>query len=169
MKYSTLVAYKNQSGAKLSEKLSCIHSFHKVKIRFQGWLYVWLYVCSSTFTHRATIQWSSLINAGARSALRVHPQHVHTHAYKPNGPQYSMGLIVSRATHRIIYTPSIRHGRYCRQMEHMINIERRSWQKKKRKVCVSMCLNCTHVRSGPCQSSSEAFWCKPGALLLWKC
>lgn len=49
--------------------------------------------------------------------------------------------------HRIIYTTSIRHGRYCRQMERMINTERRSWQRKRRKgkVCVSVCLNCTHM------------------------
>lgn len=104
------------------------------------------------FRHRATIQWSSLINAEARTALS--PNHNSTstqmytpHAYTPSGPQYSMWLIVNTAMHRIIYTTSIRHGRYCRQMERMINTERRSWQRKRRKgkVCVSVCLNCTHM------------------------
>lgn len=65
-----------------------------------------------------------------------------------------------RATHRIIYTPSIRHGRYCRQMEHTINTERRSWLRKRRKarpVCQCV-LNRAHMcRAADARALSEAF------------
>lgn len=128
--------------------------------------------CSEWFRHRASIQWSSLINAEARLALGPQSQqNIHTRASEPNGPRYSMGLIVRRPVHMIIYTPSVRHGRYCRQMERMINTERRRWQGKRRKGrSVCQCVWTVHTcaeRTVPERSQSEAFSCKPGALLLW--
>lgn len=127
--------------------------------------------CSEWFRHRASIQWSSLINAEARLALGPQSQqNIHTRASEPNGPRYSMGLIVRRPVHMIIYTPSVRHGRYCRQMERMINTERRRWQGKRRKGrSVCQCVWTVHTcaeRTVPERSQSEAFACKPGALLL---
>lgn len=149
-----------------------IHLLYRVKMRFHGWLHVCLYVCGSEwFRHRASIQWSSLINAEARLALGPQSQqNIHTRASEPNGPRYSMGLIVRRPVHMIIYTPSVRHGRYCRQMERMINTERRRWQGKRRKGrSVCQCVWTVHTcaeRTVPERSQSEAFACKPGALLL---
>lgn len=45
------------------------------------------------------------------------------HPHKPNGAQDSLGLSVSTAMRRTTYTPSIGHGRCCKQTKCMINTE----------------------------------------------
>lgn len=128
-----------------------------MKIRFNHrFLYncVWVSACFSMFTHSAAIQWSSLINAEARSApiTTAHPRtstHIYTH----------------RHTVRAKWT-TIFYGIDCKRGHAQDNIHtlHQAWQilqadgahdkhrekklaeeKKKRKVCMSMCLNCTHM------------------------
>lgn len=118
-------------------------------------------MCLSLFRSRATTQWSSLINAEARSAPRPRSQQfIHTHV-EAKWTTVLFGIdCLQRALHRIIYTPSIRHGRYCGRTESMINTERRSWQRKRRKeegLNVNVFKLYTHVQSGSCQTSSGAF------------
>lgn len=99
------------------------------------------------FRDKATIQWSSQINAEARSALSPKSQQfIHTH-------------VEAECT-------TVFYGLDCEQGHAQNNIHtlHQAWQilqadgahdkhrekklaeeKKKRKVCMSMCLNCTHM------------------------
>lgn len=102
--------------------------------------------------HRATIQWSSLINAKARSALSPVHLSICTHTVF-----YGIHSQLGHAQDNIHTLHQAWQTLQADGVDDKHREKKLAEEKKKRTVCVSMCLNCTHVRSGPCQSSSEAF------------